>query len=718
MAELQRLEREVRNLPGGAPENTIVRTGDEIGFPYDSSILYDNPDINQRPIPVGSRGKVLGLLFFNGFRNYLVQITLPFENPQRIAWIPRSHIVIGTARRYGDVYFPHQDLVLKSLTIPPRYPESQFARAIDGLYLAFNENAASLGFLPPHFVQIIRHDDRRHHLINEFMMGMDKEMLKILNRKDFALEEILSVADDVDKPGQPNTRHGVYLITYQKRKDPKLIYQYAGKSGANGGFANRAEQHKEATTAYTKSNHYKAAYEADRQMVAICYIPQSDEMRSYFEQTMVSLLELYCPAVLHYQPVLIEKDLDPAEEDNVAKWSNDREQAYHLHNIASDSFIKSGWPGGCSRENYGCDGGGLNWKSPIAEGAQAEQIIYTVVRIPDENIDLYYRPAVRVTQGNAIEGRPQSQMSKKISIMQENQYIRVRGGYGKFHPVVGSEGPPADTWVHPVFEVNRNGKPHPKAWSRLPVVGPWTKFYWEFARSWALRLHWEEGSQWRSCYIQATHVLDPRKGQYAVASHNTFAQGVAVAAFLTRRAITTNTPLVWMYDYGLARLKEQSFHWLTQTYKTKDVPEMVSIGRPRQLTMQQIGQELALLGLNVSQNWQGWDRDPGIDRTCCDCCYVTHIRTRTFNTPTGIATDVLTRGYGSQLRGCVRKDGTNQCTPCYNRGLPCTWTFALRTVQLDDPRVTAFRPMDPAAGTVLDMDPDLGFHRMVSQHGG
>jgi hypothetical protein len=568
--------------------------------------------------------------------------------------------------------------------------------------------------VPEHFIELVTDDSKRHGLIGTIMLGMDNKVLDILNMSNFTVGDILSVTHDVQESGKEDRRHGIYLITYQKQKAPRLIYQYGGKTGASGGFAARGQQHKYNTTADTKSNHYKAAHGADRVMAAICYVPDSDETRQYVEQTIVSLLELYLTSVLQYQPTLVPKDMDVLEaETDVAKWSQDHEQAHMLSNLAMDSFVKSGWPGGCSRDSYGCDGGGLNWKSPIAEGSQCEQIIYTVVRNPRGNIDLYHRPAVRITQGTS-----RTSDSKKISLLQEDQYIKVKGGYGKFHPVIGAEGPPDGTWVNPVFEVMRDGTPHPKSWTRLPDVGAWDGFFWNFSRSWALRIDWRQGSQWRSFYIQANRVLMPRRGQSDVASHNAFAQGIAVANFLTRRWMVTNSQMpLWFYDYGVVRLKEQRFDWLKQTYTHRDEVRLVDIGTPKQRSLQDIGTQLQALGLKVG-NWQQWDHSPGVERVCCDCCYVTHIRKREFNATTGIAMDTLLLNHSQQsFRSCARTAGSNQCTPCYNRGLPCSWTFSLRTAQLNDPRVKAFRPMDSAPGAVLDTaEPDL--IRVSPQHVG
>jgi len=224
---------------------------------------------------------------------------------------------------------------------------------------------------------------------------------------------------------------------------------------------------------------------------------------------------------------------------------------------------------------------------------------------------------------------------------------------GKFEIYIPQEFDlPLGTLVHPIIEMNIDGSPHPQSWTRLPNTGPW--FDWNLARSWGLKLQWRANpaeDKWSCVYLAASQILTPRSRElYEPGAFNTYAQGIAIFRFLRQLRLNQEGRPAWLYDYGIARLKEAKLDWLTQTIEITDVvPKNQTVRHSRPKPDWDMQYDLEAAGLSVWRPYGQLDqpstrvRSP---RGACDSCYLYSLASRT-RSANGVSENLILhpRGY-------------------------------------------------------------------------
>ena len=279
-------------------------------------------------------------------------------------------------------------------------------------------------------------------------------------------------------------------------------------------------EHDEITDTKKRSSHCKAARAAKQKIMAIICYADEDHVRAAAEQFFVLLCQRYTTAVLSYMaPDLI---VDAGEATEEADWSNaaeamdhaarlvgDKATAVIMQQIANRSFEASGGPGEGPRESY-MAGNGWNWKSPITEMFSRKANIWTLQQYPVKNLDVFRRSSTQVCKrDNAVDGS----ISLNIYIVMElkSASTLISESRGKFIPNLPKDiGIPVGTWVQPIIEMTKDGKPHRRRYDRLPGVGPWND--WDLACSRALKIGWQDADdQWLSQHLCASRVLRARR---------------------------------------------------------------------------------------------------------------------------------------------------------------------------------------------------------------
>lgn len=251
-------------------------------------------------------------------------------------------------------------------------------------------------------------------------------------------------------------------------------------------------------------------------MGIICYA-EDDHVRAAAEQFFVLLFQRYTTAVLTYVAPILNVDEATGEADssnaqaldNAARWVGDKDTAVLLQQIAERFFEASGWPGGRSRESF-LAGNGCNSRSPITEMFSREANIWTLQQFPAENFDVFRRSPIQVCKrDNAAD----VSFSLNIYVVMEikSASTLISESRGKFIPNLPKDiGIPVGTWVQPIIEMTKDGKPHRRRYDRLPGVGPWND--WDLACSRALKIGWQDADdQWLSQHLCASRVLRARR---------------------------------------------------------------------------------------------------------------------------------------------------------------------------------------------------------------
>ncbi|EXJ83167.1 hypothetical protein A1O1_06786 [Capronia coronata CBS 617.96] len=192
---------------------------------------------------------------------------------------------------------------------------------------------------------------------------------------------------------------------------------------------------------------------------------------------------------------------------------------------------------------------------------------------------------------------------------------------------------------------------------------------------------------------------------------NSYAQGIAIFRFLKQVQLDRVGRPPWMYDYSVARLKEQKLDWLEQTINIVDVmPPNQVVRASRMKTEWELRQELAQLGLHVSGPYGQLDRPSAKQRRpvgACDSCYLLNVVSRRQDIYGRIIDE-----YTANVTPCVRKATTlppqrvrDICQRCAPPGRECSFTQAIEDCSLEDPRVLALVPR-PGQAHELEQIPD------------
>lgn len=703
------------------------------GYPYECVAAWTNPSDSSGNVSVGTRGMVVSHPAAQG----LVGITRPITNAA-VCWIPMSYIQIGVTRKYGEVDFD----------IPTFYSEatstdllpaaaSRLERATYEWAGSLRGNLGKMPWLPIWFMNRLRNDSSHREMINDILRGIPARARQVLDTANFTVQDLMRELPQVTKQ---STGAGVYTRIYHSyaNEPTRSPSQYVGKTI---NFTKRDFEHLAAAAKESSSNHYKRAKGAQAFMGILWQpVPPSKdkpfnkryaaELTTIVEQLFVDLFECYCDEVVHYQPPA-QPSPNPAQQVNIqeqnnklAKYMQDKDAAIALTASANNSFSRSQWPGGRSRANYGTHDG-CNWNSPLLEAYHADKTIWTKESFSSANLDVFHRTPIRVT------GREDNSNYIGFHLVSSPNDGSPRH---KFVPTIPLQtGLVTGGWVYPVIEMTQDGSPHHLNWSRLPTFGPWPD--WERARSWALKIEFEDAKgQWKHVYIRSQKPLDIRKVKNvpdAPASHNGYAQGIAIYRMLRQIRFNPQGRPPWMVNYGVARVKEQFLDWLDQKIRVRDLKwnQVNQQLAPQREDYNTMALKYRGVGLNSNVAFGAYDgntrgRTP---RNSCDSCYLLNIAGRTLDNNTGVSFTTfliiarltvlwqVTESFNvdNDTYRCVRTQsdqnyGHDICVRCRNMGRACTWTVGIEVCPANDARFLALVPEWASRGTVRDIpDPDF-----------
>lgn len=449
------------------------------GYPYIATEDYEGQG-STVSMSKGTTGEVVES------RAGWVWVTMPYLKPQRQGYVPLNRIEIGNSRKFGDVKIDVKLPEVRASTGLTGNQQPLFQRTLHAFLQGLRDNADVLHFLPPWLTERLNKDQSRLNMANAIVSAMRPAVLNILNSgRNFTIQDIINALEPVqpgDERGSVYTR--IYYDFQSDRQRPPS--QYVGKTVSIG---KRDSEHNRAETKLIHSNHYRNSRDARSYIMGpLCYL-NDPHLLAVAEQCFVCLFETYANAVLMFRP-RVEQSTNAqtaVDVDKAATWYEDKEAACVLLEVARDAFAKSGWPGGRFRASYGASDG-CNWNSPITEVLGHERLIWVKQEFEEHNIAVYRRPPIRITAAD--------RGTKRVFITQELPINASLASTGNFSPNISASTPriPPGTWVYPIIEMTIDSSPHHRSWTRLPSHGPW--YDWDAARSWALKLEWqnEKGS--------------------------------------------------------------------------------------------------------------------------------------------------------------------------------------------------------------------------------
>ncbi|KIV84013.1 hypothetical protein PV11_05989 [Exophiala sideris] len=258
-------------------------------------------------------------------------------------------------------------------------------------------------------------------------------------------------------------------------------------------------------------------------------------------------------------------------------------------------------------------------------------IIWSKLSIPGTNRIFYDRAQVQI--------RPGPSNSKRITIVSEAEVPGQARGSLEVTIPSGVLGLDVGTWVHPVIEMMADGSPHSHSYTRLPIAGPYAD--WNQANSWALKIEFElDNGSWQHVYLSCSNPYEARTPQLNwPGAFDAYGHGIGIYRYLQQVQLDRHSKQAWMYDYGLARIKEQKFDFLTQTITPEDVlPPNKIVKASSMKTVGQMQAELGQLGLNAFGNPGQMDQPSRGTRRpagACDSCYLHNLGGRNFH-PDGV----------------------------------------------------------------------------------
>ncbi|KAK5168074.1 uncharacterized protein LTR77_006642 [Saxophila tyrrhenica] len=630
-----------------------------IGYPFVASRDFTLP----APIPnviamrSGDHGKVTSKANTNG--NICVQYPQDVSgNPGREGWVPRDDIRIGTSARIGEPIL---------IQIDQNASAGRSGKTVCGLLSAWYEGRGDLPTEPEVITDLLKSESDIRQQTNKIVVGVGKVssgLQQCLDRQDFTLWQLKGSAPD----GEHDQHVGIYVIVHwdfigQPEREPE---PYAGSTARS--FESRYGEHVDASKDPEKKGvHYNAARLARKHCIfPISYLnvddAESPEVK-LAEQVFMSLLQTTCKEVLNFKADGFTGETE--EQDNkigapdsvsrVSKYYVQKADAVVLRKLADQVFERTGWPGGCDRSTgkkaFGSSAG-LNWTSPLT-GLRKARTIWTKTSIPGQFANFRRTDLVtRVATGGA--GVPSLQVYLKHHTPTNTAWIALLRRDKPW--------PPENSKIHVVLELRLDGKPHTAGLARAPGVGALSD--WANANQLGMRIEWQRDD---GVWVQRQFQLrdDNEKLAYApngMTQNYNIANGLRGYVLQEQRTLSTEQQ-EWIWDFGIARVKEVYLDHLDQTIRVRDLPGSRVVPGPTFKTMQQIGQELVDLGAGRYARPSdtqypifpdGQQRSAGRSRKSCNACY---------------ANTVL----GRSNTMCVEVPGQNTCERCQRYGRPCTF---------------------------------------------
>ena len=595
------------------------------GYAYECVRAWHNPQYSSdnptTSIPVGARGKVIQV-FYDGW----IDVSIINRGKPWTLAVPRNICVFST-RKFGDYLLKLPKVPLTQIVSSS--DDSRLRKAIDGILQAMRYNIRHLQFLPRSLKQALADQQCLDNIVNSIYDAVPDSVKNVLNQADFTIMDLAGALESgIDGSG-------IYVRIYSDWKGLMRGEKPAPYVGKTKTFQTRHKQHLRDTQTKLTSNHYRYAKLANAVAVGPLVITNDQTLKAIAEQIFVMLFFAYCQEVLNYQPsgeFGLDDDLPipQAAAEKMAKHSIERDQAVLLTDIAKASFRQTGWHVGTDWEAWG-GRKGLNWASPISDYQSGEKIIWTKISYPQLPFDIYRRQTANVLE---------STDSYKVFLLNEpfNKITTKTQSAGHFAPVIGrpDESLCVGTRVYASIEIMRNGKPHPRNWSRLPLCGPFED--WDQALSWAIKLEWQlkDSGKWRQQYLSTNHVFKSRKDFPEPGVFNSYLQGIAVYRYFKQLSLDPLSRPKYQYDYGTAIIKVQQFSWLEQTVSlieqvadpnkiVRQAPKMSLINVAHRQAQFEL---MSFQPFGVYQNGCPPGRKTPEDVEQCDSCFLDNLLTR------------------------------------------------------------------------------------------
>jgi hypothetical protein len=521
-------------------------------------------------------------------------------------------------------------------------------------------------FMTPKLRELIQHRGVQS-IVKAIIKGIkDANTYNVLNNSAFSCSEVLG--------GGVNTRHtidsnydssqgGIYIrwhksnssVTYWE-KNTEFIYV-----GKTVHFRARYEAHKASTSSYGDLTRNSRSLV----MTAVCLLDDTEvrDIAYLTEQLFVCLLQTYRHRVL---PAVKEIVRDDAPLRHIEAL----EAASYFDEVSEKVFRHTGWRGAVKRRSFGVSYG-ANYSSPLTEwGTYHEKNLYirtdSLIKIRETNRTVpiaVFRSAKPKKASYTASG--QLPVFKTTALRLGNgKTTRMGVSSSKVDREEGVDVPIQDSYFHVVFEVIKDGSPHPEAWSRLPSIGPYEN--WDQGRSLAVRIEWEHppnSGTWRFRYIQA-HSITNFMDKGFPGTLKVFAKTIALLGWLfdakpnhnhswIPHSLAPAHVLQAFYDMHNQRIEikrpEKGFEM--HSGALKPINEIITAMR---------APELGLLNVNGTfGDFTGSPITTGKKRTRCDMCV--------------LLSPKLLKRLG--IVACQKVGSSNVCTLCVllGRGV-CSWT--------------------------------------------
>ncbi|KAI4661757.1 uncharacterized protein J4E78_004547 [Alternaria triticimaculans] len=484
----------------------------------------------------------------------------------------------------------------------------------------------------------------------------------VLNRHNFTAQDIVDTSTiKINAQLKRRTNGGVYLryhlsTSEVQRWRPNVRYVYVGKAVD---FRDRFDNHK-----YTESSYGDLTRNSALKSVALCDMDDQDNVDFAYlvEQLFVCLLESYREE-LH---IVVDRTVD-LDNDSAIRHAEAINAALYFRNASTKVFQITGYSGGTSRQSFGVSFG-ANYSSPFQEWSlMKEQRLFlrhdTLVK---SRVNGSVMPiSIFRSAKPKIAKYMKKQTGKEL---EHNVFMKMHQGkyfFGVSHRQSehdGTMGPKQNQPYYIVFEVRRDGRAHPMAWSRLPEIGPFLN--WEEGRALAARIEWEYpigSGKFRFRYIQTRKIftfLDLEQHDYRGSNINYY-RSIAMTQWLFNAEPVH--PQTWMARLrGCAYVLQTVYNYHTQTIEVK-LPEPYTMRHGGRIMESELMRDMISAGL---QNVNGDFRSLGADskRLNCDTCAL--MRTERQITISDAGCKYIDVGRGLKV-----------CSVCWKFGRPCcSWT--------------------------------------------
>lgn len=617
--------------------------------------------------------------------------------PGALGWVPLICIEIGKRRTVTEGPIVH--IEEPHLTIRANEFQSGtnniLANTISGILTAYHNHRETLPTEPPLLKDLT--PNKIQNLTVRIMHGIgyvSKELLNKLASGQFTIDDIRRLSHDATK----SSKAGIYLILYRafhgKPSRPGAIY--TGSTGVD--FQSRNEGHLRDMKNFPARNHYRAAANAkERYIFPICYLDSqtaTDQELKVIEQLFINLFDTFSPKVLSFDSKDFvgegddsEPNVEPGALSRAATYIVQKEQASILQRLSAQVSEVTGWPGGTGRFDFGAVTG-LNWTSPLAEMQHTKTTwVKTVSPGKFANFRRTDFKAHLITSGSDRDNL----CIFSQSYTQEADWRALLPGKEK------STWPPwHNSKYHVIFELRLDDKDHKVPLARMPTVGPFSD--WDDVNQIAMRVEFTgQDGQWTHRYYQMGTADDRVKNAPLAGGVQGYNVATGLRAYFLQQDRTMDEAAKkWMWNFGIARIKEVYVDHLLQEVRVRELVQKSRVPGPTRKALTAINHELRDLGVgrlaNPDATAEKYPLFPGNrtqsdrQRKNCDSC---------------AANKLLGRPDGRMTK-CERVPGKNQCQRCLKWGRWCTFTH---TTDLNKPKILhglTYPNAKPLSGRVFD----------------